>query len=197
MKLKLLSFFLIFTINICFAQMNPILITLKNGEILKGIGKKKDYTIKYKNDENANVQEFEFSKIISVEIEVSNDEKTVLKFFQVNNSEDYIAVKELVIGNKVELYTTTMTNSSAVMRIGGMSGMESQSSTFYHYYIKKPNEEKLTNLGVFHPLSNNLKLNVRSYFLDCKSLIEKLENKEFKVSKGVEEIVIFYNKNCE
>jgi hypothetical protein len=197
MKLKLLSLIFFLTLSISNAQLKPILITFKNGETLKGIGKKKNYTVKYKTDENANVQEFEFSRIKSVEIEVSYDEKTVLKFFQVKNSENYIAVKELVIGNKAELYTTSMTNSSSGMRIGGMSGMESQSTTFYHYYIKKPNEEKLTYLGVFHPLSNNLKLNVKEYFKECKSLSEKLENREFKVSEGVEEIVKFYNNSCE
>jgi hypothetical protein len=36
-----------------------------------------------------------------------------------------------------------------------------------------------------------------SYFSDCKILIQKLENREFKVREGLEDIVIFYNKNCE
>ena len=198
MKLKLLSLFLFFTISICYAQMKPVLVTFKNGEILKGIGKKKGYTFKYKIDENAKVQEFEFSKIKSVEIEIYNDKKVIYKFFQVKDSENFIAVEELVSGNKAELFTTSTTfNSGGMgMGMGGMGmGMGSQSVTFY--YIKKPNEDKLTEMGAYSPLTNDLKGRVKAYFSDCKSLIEKLENSEFKVREGLEDIVIFYNKNCE
>ena len=193
MKLKLLSLLLIFTISFCKAQLQPVTITLKNGEKLKGIGKKKGYTFKYKTDENAKPQEFEFSKIKSVEIGMSYEKKIVYKFFQVNDSENFIAVEELVSGNKAELFTTSATFNSASMAMG--TGMGSQTATYY--YIKKPNEERLTEFGAYSPLTNDLKRKVKTYFSDCKSLIEKLENREFKVREGLEDIVIFYNKNCE
>ena len=63
--------------------------------------------------------------------------------------------------------------------------------------IKKTNEEWLTDLGEYSPLTNDLKGKVKSYFSDCISLIEKLEKREFKVRDGLEDIVNFYNKNCE
>ena len=192
MKLKLVSFFLIFTISISYAQLKPVKITFKNGEILKGIGKKKGYTFKFKTDENAKAQEFEFSKLKSVEIEFSYDKKEIYKFFQVKDSENFIAVEELVSGNKAELYTT-----SATFNTGGMGGMGMGSQTVTFYYIKKPNEDRLTEFGAYSPLTNDLKGRVISYFSDCKILIEKLENREFKVREGLEDIVIFYNKNCE
>lgn len=194
MKLKLLPLILIFTISICYSQMKPVLITLKNGEMLKGIGKKKVYTFKYKTDENAKAQEFEFSKIKSVTTEISSDKKIIYKFFQVKESEKFIAVEELVSGNKAELYTTSTTFNSGGM---GMGGMEMGGQTVTSYYIKKPNEEKLTEFGAYSPLTNNLKGRVMTYFSDCKSLIAKLQNREFKVRDGLEDIVIFYNKNCE
>ncbi len=202
MKLKLLSLILIFTISISYAQLKPVTITFKNGEILKGIGKKKAYTFKYKTDENAKAQEFEFSKIKSVEIDFSYDQKVIYKFFQVKDSEYFIAVQELVSGNKAELFTTSATFNSGGMGMGmgmGMGGMSMGmgSQTVTYYYIKKPNEDTLTEFGAYSPLTNDLKGKVKDYFSDCKILIEKLENREFKVREGLEKIVIFYNKNCE
>lgn len=195
MKLKLLLLFF-FTFSICNAQMKPVSITFRNGEILKGIGKKKAYTFKYKIDENSKAQEFEFSTIKSVLIEISYDEKVTYKFFQVKDSENFIAVKELVSGSKAQLYTTSFSFNTGGMGMDGMGmGMGSQSVTFY--YIKKLHEDKLTEMGTYSPLTNDLKGRVKTYFSDCKSLIEKLENREFKVREGLENIVTFYNKNCE
>ena len=79
MKFKL-SLILLFTICICSAQMQPISITLNNGETINGIGKKKNHTFKYKLNENAKPQEIEFSKIKSVDMEVSTSEKIIYKF---------------------------------------------------------------------------------------------------------------------
>ncbi len=194
MKLKLLSLILTFTISISYAQLKPVTITFKNGEKLRGIGKKKGYTFKFKTDENSKVQEFEFSKLKSVEIEFSYDQKGIYKFFQVKDSENFIAVEELVSGTKAELYTTSDTFNIGGMGTG-MGGMGSQPVTFY--YIKKPNEDRLTELGAYSPLTNDLKGRVKTYFSDCKILIDKLENREFKVREGLEDIVKFYNKNCE
>ena len=198
MKLKLLLL-LFFTFCISNAQMKPVSITFRNGEILKGMGKTKAYTFKYKIDENAKAQEFEFSTIKSVEVEISYGEKVTNKFFQVKDSENFIAVKELVSGSKAELYTTSFSFNTGGMGMSGtgMGGMGMGSQTVTNYYIKKTNEDKLTEMGAYSPLSNDLKARVKTYFSDCKSLIEKLENREFKVREGLEDIVTFYNKNCE
>lgn len=162
MKLKLLGL-LFFTFSISNAQMKPVSITFRNGEILKGIGKTKAYTFKYKIDENAKAQEFEFSTIKSVEVEISYGEKVTYKFFQIKNSENFIAVKELVSGSKAELYTTSFSFNTGGMGMGGM-GMGSQTVT--NYYIKKPNEDKLTEMGAYSPLTNDLKARVKTYFSD-------------------------------
>ena len=195
MKFKLLLL-LFFTFSISSAQMKPVSITFRNGEILKGLGKKKAYTFKYKSDENAKAQEFKFSEIKSVEIEISYGEKVTYKFFQVKDSENYIAVTDLILGSKAELYTNSFTFNTGGMGMGGM-GMGMGNQTVINYYIKKPNEDKLTEMGAYDPLTNNLKGRVKTYFSDCKSLIDKLENREFKVRDGLEDIVTFYNKNCE
>lgn len=197
MKLIPLSLLLIFTISICNAQMKPIVITLKSGEKLKGIGRKKGYTFKYKADENAKPQEFEFSIIKSAEIELSQNEITTYKCYQTKDSEKFIAVVEIISGNKAELFTTTKEYNTDVSGGMGMGGMSFGGGTVTHYYVKKANEDRLTDLGEYSPLTNDLKGKVKTYFSDCKSLIEKLESREFKVKEGLENIVIFYNKNCE
>ena len=190
MKFKIL-FLLIFSIYICHAQMNPILITFKNGEKLNGIGKIKSSTIKFKIDESAEAQEFEFSKLKSAEIEIPDQEKAIYQFYQTDISNEFIAVQEIVSGSKAQLFTKSFnysTSGAGTMSFG-------QSAT--HYYIKRTNEKWLTDLGVYSPLTNDLKGKVKSYFSDCISLIEKLEKREFKVRDGLEDIVNFYNKNCE
>lgn len=190
MKLKLLSFLFLLSIGICYSQMKPVVITFKDGALLTGIGKKKGSTFKYKSDNNAKAKEFEFSKIESVKMENYNDKDIIYKFFQVEGDERFIAVEELVSGTKAELFTTSSTFNHGGMGMGG-----SQSVTFY--YVKRPNEEKLTELGEYSPLTNNLKSKVKSYFSDCKRLIDKLENRDFKVREGLEDIVAFYNDYCE
>ena len=205
MKLKLLLA-LVFTFTICKAQLKPVLITLKNGEELKGIGKRKAYTFKYKADDNAKPQEFEFSTIKSVEIELSENNITIYKCYQTKESDRFILVAEIISGNKAELFSTSFTYNSGFsggMGTGGMGtggigiGMGMGGGSVTHYYVKKTNEDRLTDLGEYNPLINNLKAKVKDYFSDCKSLIEKLENREFKVREGLEDIVNYYNNNCE
>lgn len=190
MKFKILFLF-IFSIYNCDAQMNPILITFKNGEKLNGIGKIKSSTIKFKIDENAKAQEFDFSKLKTVEIEFPYEGKSIYDFYQTDISDKFIAVQKIVSGSKVELYVTSFNYKAS-----GAGGISFNQSVI-HYYVKKTNEEWLTDLGEYIPLSNDLKGKVKSYFSDCISLIEKLEKREFKIRDGLEDIVNFYNKNCE
>jgi hypothetical protein len=188
-----------------------VTITFQNGEILKGIGKLKSSVVKFKKDEKAEAQEFEFSKLKSVEFEYAVEKNAIYKFFKVKDSENYIPVEELVSGNKAELFKTSATyyTGGIGMGVGGMNGMGGMggmgmgmgvpmgTSQTVTYYVKKPNEDILTELGAYNILTNNLKGKVKDYFADCKVLIEKLENREFKVRKGLKDIVNFYNNNCE
>lgn len=190
MKFRIVFLFL-FLISICHAQMNPIRIIFINGEKLNGIGKLKSTTIKFKIDESAKAQEFEFSQLKSAEIEIPGEEKAIYKFYQTDLSNEIIAVQEIVTSSKAELFTTSFNYKAS--GAGGISFTQ----TATHYYVKKTNEKWLTDLGAYSPLTNDLKGKVKSYFSDCISLIEKLEKKEFKVRDGLESIVNFYNKNCE
>lgn len=190
MKLKLVVLLCVFLFSLCSAQMKQIEITLKTGVVLKGIGKIKSDTFKYKADKNDEAQEFAFAEVKSAEFESDEDEKVVYRCFQTQENDEYIAVVEKAFGDKVELYTRTFVYNTV-----GMNGMQNfQQSTFY--YVKKNSDEKLTALGEYNIIFNSLKSKVKDYFSDCSNLVDKLENRELKVRKGLEEIVEFYNKNC-
>jgi hypothetical protein len=105
--------------------MKPVVITFKDGALLTGIGKKKGSTFKYKSDNNAKAEEFEFSKIESVKMENYNDKDIIYKFFQVEGDERFIAVEELVSGTKAELFTTSSTFNHGGM---GMNDLKSNLS---------------------------------------------------------------------
>ena len=191
MKLKLTILVIGLSLNFSFAQMQPILIILKNGEHLQGIGKRKSTTMKFKAHIDAEPQEFKFSEIKSAEIQLVDRKRVKMKFYQTVDNDKFISVDEDIIGNKVELYSRTFFyNSGGGFGMGGMQAVT-------NYYVKKPTEEKLLDLGQYSPLTNNLKGKVKEYFSDCKLLLEKLESRDFKVREGLNEIVTFYNESCE
>ena len=66
-----------------------------------------------------------------------------------------------------------------------------------NYFLRKKGEVTLTSLGPYSPLTNNLKDKVSDYFSDCAALVFKLKESEFRVRRGLDEIVDFYNNNCQ
>lgn len=166
-------------------------VVLKNGETLYGIGKTKNKGFKFKAEGESDASFIEFSTIDFIQQEFSSDEKKVFRFFQISNDENFIKLEELVNGQHVSLYADIYSVYSG----GGLGGM-STSQTVVKYYIKRKTESKVTLLGPYSPLINNLKGKVVNYFSDCASLIQKIEDKDFRMRNGLEQIVDFYNKNC-
>lgn len=165
-------------------------VVLKNGETLLGMGKTKNKGFKFKAKGESDAYFIELATIDFIQQEFSNVEKKVFRFFQTDTDASFIKVEELVTGEHVALYADIYTVDS-----GGFGGMSS-SQTVVKYYVKKNSETKLTLLGPYSPLTNNLKEKVMDYFSDCAALIQKMEDKDFRIRDGLEPIVIFYNKNC-
>ena len=201
---RLLLFFSILTISIGNAQMNHSLIVLKSGDSLNGLGKLKFDSFKYKNYAGTDKREIDFSQIKLVKIKKSDTVTEIYKFFQTTNNDKFVAVLEVVSGNNVELYCTYssypgMGTGMNVGMSGGGIGMGigmSVDNTATYYFAKRPSEEKLTALGNYNPLSSTLRENVLKYFSDCKALTEKVENKDFRMRSGLEQVASFYNENC-
>lgn len=182
---RLLLFFSILTISISNAQMNHSLIVLKSGDSLNGLARIRTYTVKYESYSGLDKREIDFSEMREIKIKESQTLTNIYRFFQLNDNEKYKSVLLLVSGNNVELYSTIQSTYNGYTH-----------SQTPNYWVRKPSEEKLTNLGIFNPLSTNLKEKVLNYFSDCKALTDKIETKDFRMRNGLEEIAVFYNEKC-
>ena len=190
---KTLIFLFFITINLySYSQFSEPFrnsrIVLKKGDTLNGKGKTQRKGFKYKAYAQAKPYYIEFSEIDYIEQQFSREKIKLFRFFQTNNSNKYVKVEELVMGDFTELY--------GVVNNVNSGGSISMSMTIVEYFIKKKSESKLTKLGSYNTLSNSLKEKVKIYFSDCKKLIDKIESKEFKMHEGLEQIVEFYNRNC-
>lgn len=196
MKLTILLFVSMISF-VCNSQMQSSTVALKSGVILNNvIGKLKGHTFKYKENDDAKAKEVAFSEIDYVKIQFPESTRTY-RFLETDdyNPTDHkqlIAVEEVVLGGKVELYTVSYNTPAAASIPGGMASSQSMVT----YYVKKASDEKLTTLGPYSTLTNNLKQKVIDYFSDCKILTEKIKNHEFRVRDGLEGIVVFYNASC-
>lgn len=190
------TFFLLvflFTINLCSAQMRPIIIVFKTGDTIRGIGKMKTESVKYKDELNdGEPQEFEFSKIEIVKLVIPQNKSVNYRFYQTKEDSRYLAVEEVVSKGEVTLFTTSSTSPMRAQMGMGLT----YSAPVTHYYLKRKNEEIMTDLGTYSPLINNLKEKVSEYFADCTKLVDKLKKGDFRVRSGLTEIVEFYNTSC-
>ena len=183
---------LIFNLNTQAQFGNPYKYTkvyLKNGDKLRGNTKPKKKGLKFKK---FSVKPFyinyEDIKYIEQRIDVKSKR---FYFFKTNHDNDYVKVEELKKGKNLSLYAHIYNTNTAVA--GGFSVNE----TVVSYYLRKRNNTKLIFIGPYSPLGNNLKDKVLRYFSDCPELIEKIDNKDFRMRDGLEPIFEFYVKNCE
>lgn len=194
MKYKLLLLFLmVATLNSVAQFSEPFRyskIVLKTGDTLTGMGKTRSNGFKYKPGSNKKPYFIEFSDIAYLEQEYSYNDVKIFRFFQLTNNYQFIRVEEFNVGGTLELYGKYI-NSNITIAGGGSFRDISKS-----YYLKNKNEEKLTEIGIYDPF-NDYKTKVKNYFSDCPKLIEQIENKNLKLSDGLEPMVEYYNNNCE
>ncbi|EDP71148.1 hypothetical protein FBALC1_01652 [Flavobacteriales bacterium ALC-1] len=186
MKFKLLLISLLTFYFIGFSQMRYAKVKLKTGETIDNIhGKLKKKSFKYKTMGDNKSKEIKLSDIELLIIRDSNFDKKYYRFFQTTTNNKYIPVELLVEGDKVNLYVVKY--YTKITAQGITLNYEKN-----RYYVKRTEEEKLTKFPDI-----NLKNNVLSYFSDCDDLTLKIENRDFKMRDGLEQIVEFYNENCK
>jgi hypothetical protein len=193
MKMKSKLFFLLLICyNItCFGQLKPSMVVLKSGDTLNGvIGKLKNETFKYKKYSNGKSKEINFSEINIIQIRYSKNDTKTYRFFQLNSNNKFLAVQPSILGTKTELFFTTYNINSS-----GAGGININ-QTIVQYYAKKKRETKLTYLGKYD-IFGAMREKVIEYFSDCRNLVEKVKNKDFRMRNGLEKVVEYYNKNCE
>lgn len=206
MKFKLFFLLSIFAVNFCTAQMRPIIIIFKTGDTIRGVGKLKTKTVKYKDELNdLEPVEFEFSKIDLVKLVIPPNKSANYRFFKAEKDSSYVPYVEIVSGKEVSLYTTTssgmsgfnnMNNGNSQAGIANVGGIN-VGSIITNFYVKKKNEEEVTLLGRRGTISH-FEDRVLAYFADCELLVKKIKYKQLKIKygDGLSEIVDFYNKNC-
>ena len=202
MNSKILLAIFIFMSSLALAQMRPAILELRNGEILNGFAKRKSQTIKFKTERKAKAVEIRFASIKSVRIDNLWEQSNTYHIFQTKDNVNFIVVEQLIVNAKISLYERsqrfTHNNGNGERLSIGDSDINLPATQFpKNYYVKKPNEDKLTKLGRYNPLfSDELKQNVLKYFSDCKNLTDKIQSKEFRFRDGIEEMVNYYNENC-
>lgn len=188
-------FIFLFVINLCTAQMQPIIIVFKTGDTIRGVGKIKGKSVKYKDELNeGEPKEFEFSEIEIVKLVVPQNKSVNYKFFKIKEDSEYLPFVEEMSGAKVSLYTTTSSSPSLSSPTGVNLVFV---NNIKNYYAKRKTEEFPTLLGKYGTI-NNFKDKVLNYFDDCEKLVDKIKNKNLRVKHGLgmPEIIEFYNANC-
>ena len=165
-------------------------VVLKSGEQLNGEGKFKNKGYKFKENEMAKPETIAYEDIDYLSITDGNLDKRVYRFYQFNGRKKYLKLELVIPGEKLELYVYQYNiNSSGA---GGISFGQ----TVTKFYLKKPEDDKPVYMGLCEPVANQLKVRVLEYFQDCPSLIEKVENKDFRMRDGLWQIVEYYNETC-
>ncbi|TVZ55828.1 hypothetical protein OD91_1097 [Lutibacter sp. Hel_I_33_5] len=190
---KIIYFTLIAFSYTSFAQFSepyrPSKAVLVSGDTLLGMGKIKNKSYKYKPHLKAKPKQIDFSKIDFVQIRHSKDNIKTYKFLLLEGKEKYRTVRPSISGSRVELFFNSYNLSST-----GAGGI-SVNQTITKYYIRKTGEEKIKYLGKYD-LFGKMRENVIKYFHDCPDLIEKIKNKTFRMRDGLEDVITFYNENC-
>lgn len=65
----------------------------------------------------------------------------------------------------------------------------------YKEYLNRKNENDVVGIRDNKYFTKNFKKAAALYFRDCKMLVEKIINKEFR-RRHIEDIVNFYNSKC-
>ncbi|UZO80654.1 hypothetical protein NBT05_17215 [Aquimarina sp. ERC-38] len=193
-NLLLIIFLTIFSIGS--AQLIPyksMEVVLENGDTISSIkGKLKLKTLKYKLlNSKDKPKKIDFSEIRTIkrwDSAFTNVE--TLHFFQTRESEKYVHVKKIVEGEHLNVYGSSYSFSSA-----GAGGMTYYGSAI-QYYVRKPNEDKVTYIGAYDAVLGEFKRRVYDYFSDCNQLLEALKDKRLRLRNGLEEIGVFYNNHC-
>ena len=185
-----------------FAEFVTAEITFKNQEKIEGTGKFGKKKFKFKDQSGSKTKKIKYQEIDYIRIG-EKDKMEIYKCLPVKNQVGYFPFLEVYKGKDVQLYSTLKTattyipnaGSNVGSNVGGLGGFGYYNDTYTLYYLKRSFEDILT------PLNNQIgfggfKKRVLLYVSNCAALVEKINNKEYKVRKNVKEIFEYYDKNC-
>ncbi|WP_116769126.1 hypothetical protein [Maribacter litoralis] len=217
MNFKMLPITVLFLfITNVFAQ-NKGVVTFKNGDVKEGLIENKGNKILFYASESATPdkiahEDIEHIKTGDIEYFRTSPKSKKLEEYQVMVSGETMLVARNIQTNygsmKVEHNNTyvqngNLTASQSIQVSRRVVRGPSNRGTIIKYYIKKPgaNIEQVYRLIVGDVDWIGYKKKVKKQLGDCKELINKMNNGDFKdeeYGKGAElaAIVLFYNQNC-
>jgi len=177
------------------AQKQEAVLYFKDSTVLKGLAKiTHTKGILFRTEKGAEKTEYTFEELKYIEIKEKKKSKEFTTYsYRILPESGYTLLKQIEVG-KLNLYKFFDVFHSS--KSGPNGSMTSKSSSISRYYIAKKNEETLTNLGITGlEFGKRFKKNASKFFSDCPELVTKIQNKEYK-KKHIEEVVKFYNENC-
>ncbi|NQX85551.1 MAG: hypothetical protein HRT67_06555 [Flavobacteriaceae bacterium] len=171
------------------SQMRTLEVQFKDKTIVKASGKISGEFLKYKLP-NSKKEKVHFSEILSVTIYFDEDKKTIYKYFPIKNTKKSKVFEEIIFGD-VSLYMTT---AKGYNNPGG-AGMNRIEYIIQNYYVRRNEFNEVTHLGSNQIFTKDFRKVTSEYFKDCAILVEKINDKHFG-KREIEEIVTFYNENC-
>ena len=186
MKHILLALLLIITIGSMSAQIQKGTLYYKDGRTAFGTVKlKKKGVVKFKNDESTKPVLLKFDVLDSIQVIYYDEFITYVQLEIQRKKKANKFIAEKLVNGEVSLYSINQQGSFA----GGSS------FSVNSYYLKEEGERFVTYLGSNDAFGKDILESAKIYFKDCTSLLDKIEDREFK-KKHINEIVVYYNNNC-
>lgn len=194
---KLILFTFLFWMNFTFAQLTSYEkgeVFYRDGTSEKGSIKRKYSTLKFKT-KNKKPIELTYKEVKKISInEDGEDFEYVYKIIKGKKKGKFKLLKVVIIG-KTSLYLlnheTQVGNTATSLPFLALTYKGAD------FYIGK-NESSLVDFIGANSIAvgrKNIRKGLIKYFKDCRELVKKLKNKEFK-NKDIIKVIEFYNEKC-
>ena len=165
-------------------------LTFRNGEIKTGEVKRLlgDKTIRFKDSEG---KKKEYNYIEIKELKIKNNGKSEIYKYRIVPGRTPLLMKV------IKEYKGVI-NLYAIEHSKTYGSIISITDNYRIYYLNKDDGINVIKLGSSEHIFGKRGFNKTSkkVFKDCPKIIEMIENKEFKRTKDVENIIDYYYENC-
>lgn len=194
MRTSFLFLLFFFCLHFTNAQYRTCELKLKTGETLQVLGKLKgSHEFKYKKFAKDKPKKIHFSEIEYVKLVETRNKIRTFKYFRIARENKSRIMEEVIVGD-VSLYIISVAGVGMMSQPGFPMMMDSGESV--SYYVKRPHNTEVILLEEPASTGKRFRRVATAFFADCKALVEKIKNKEFK-AKHIEDIVRYYNEECD
>ena len=203
MKKIIIAILVLFSVK-SFSQNQKATLHFRDDSEITGLGKIVGEQIKFRKEKGAEKTFYDHTKIKWLIIR--ENDVDVEYHYKIIEGKGTILLLQILEAGNVNLYKISSTYHNNKMMTsgfggfggfgGGMSFGVGGSFTISSYYVSKKDEDQVIHLGAKGTLfTKNFKKAASEYFKDCASLVEKIQNREYK-KQNIVEIVEYYNEKC-